>query len=322
MWPPFITCKLAIRHLTIVKAVSANPARLVAYMAWQAGGLIMFKDIMVHLDGTAEDESRLGFAESLVHPLEGHITGIYSNLLPDSAWMGATEASGTVVKMLMEMEDQARAEGDKKSLLLSERLAKLAAVSELRRVEAGAYQITRAVASLARTADVFVMSRPHGAKADERWTDLLETVLFDSGRAIIAVPPGYKKFGPIRRILVTWQDNRETTRALHEALPLIGRAAATRLLIVDDEKKRIEAREAPAADIARHLHRHGATVEVSEVDLPGRSVSDRILKAADEFTPDIIVMGGYGHSRFREWILGGTTRDMLTRCEIPLFIAH
>ena len=282
----------------------------------------MFKDIMVHLDGTAEDESRLGFAECLVHPLEGHITGIFSNLLPDSAWMGATESSGTVVKMLMDMEDQARADGDKKFALLSERLKRLAAVSELRRVEAGAYQITRAVTSLARTSDVFVMSRPHGAKADERWTDMLETILFDSGRSVIAVPPNYRKFGPIRRILVTWQDNRETTRALHEAMPLIGRAETTRLLIVDDEKKRREAHEAPAADIARHLHRHGAAVEVSEVDLPGRAASDRILKAADEFAPDIIVMGGYGHSRFREWILGGTTRDMLTRCEIPLFIAH
>ena len=108
----------------------------------------MFKDIMVHLDGSAEDESRLSFAEGLAQPFEGHITGVFTNLLPDSAWLGATDASGTVVQVLIEMEDRARAEGDRIFAHLAERLPRLAAVTELRRLEAGVYQIEQDVTAL------------------------------------------------------------------------------------------------------------------------------------------------------------------------------
>ena len=282
----------------------------------------MFKDIMVHLDGTPEDETRLEFAEGLAQPFEGHITGVFTNLLPDSAWLGATDASGTVVQVLIEMEDRARAEGDRSVAQLADRLLKLAAVTELRRIDAGLYQMVEDVTVLARTSDVFVMSRPLGAQENGRWSAMLEAILFDSGRSLIAVPPGYKKNGSIRTILVAWQDTRESARAVSEALGLIRKADITRIAIIDDEKKRIAAHEAPAADIARHLHRHGANVEIIPIDLPGRPVSDRILKAAADLRPDLIVMGGYGHSRFREWILGGTTRDMLTHSDVPLLIAH
>ena len=282
----------------------------------------MFKDIMVHLDGSAEDESRLSFAEGLAQPFEGHITGVFTNLLPDSAWLGATDASGTVVQVLIEMEDRARAEGDRIFAHLAERLPRLAAVTELRRLEAGVYQIEQDVTALVRSSDVFIMTRPLGPETNGRWADMLEAVLFDSGRAVIVVPPGYKKTGPIRKLLLAWQDSREAARAVSEALPLIHKADMTRIVIIEDEKKRMAAHEAPAGDIARHLHRHGAAVEIMPVDLPGRPVSERILKAAHEWAPDLIVMGGYGHSRFREWILGGTTRDMLMHSDIPLLIAH
>jgi nucleotide-binding universal stress UspA family protein len=146
--------------------------------------------------------------------------------------------------------------------------------------------------------------------------------LFNSGRPVIVVPEAASVASAPRRVLIAWRASPEATRAVHEAMPILLRAEQVRLLVVDDGHLRNEDGQDPGADIARHLARHSVNVEVKVVPAGGRSTSDVILSEARYLGAELIVMGGYGHSRLREWIFGGATRDILHESAIPMFIAH
>ena len=100
------------------------------------------------------------------------------------------------------------------------------------------------------------------------------------------------------------------------------KAARTVILLVDPESPANDGKSEPAADLAKHLDRHGAHVEVVVIESQGRSVSDVILEQAGRISADLIVMGGYGHSRARQWIMGGVTRDLLSSSRFPILMAH
>ena len=174
----------------------------------------------------------------------------------------------------------------------------------------------------ARWADLFVVSQPFGRNGDSQWKGLFEAVLFESGRGVLVVPPGHRSSDGIRRVLVCWKDTREAARAVAEATPILEKAARTVILLVDPGSPENRGKSEPAADLAKHLDRHGAQVEVVVAKSRGRSVSDVILEQAGRISADLIVMGGYGHSRAREWIMGGVTRDLLSSSRFPILMAH
>jgi len=135
------------------------------------------------------------------------------------------------------------------------------------------------------------------------------------------VPPGRQPSDAIRRVLVAWRDTRETAHAIGEAGAFIAKAPRTDVVVVDPETD-TDDRPALDLDIARHLDRYGTKIEVSLLDSHKRPVSEIILDQARRMSADIIVMGAYGHSRAREWILGGTTLEMLENSEFPVLLAH
>ena len=120
-------------------------------------------------------------------------------------------------------------------------------------------------------------------------------------------------------MLVAWQDKREPARALREALPLIGQASRTVAVLVDPETS---GAAEPEADVLRHLSRHGAAAEAVSIAAGERSTAEALLDEARRLSADLIVMGGYGHSRLAEWIMGGVTVDMLTFSPHPILMAH
>lgn len=281
----------------------------------------MIRDVKVHLDGTGEDEVRLLHAEALASLSGGHLTGLFTNPLPDYGMAVPFDAGGAAAQVIGDLEDRARQEGDAIGRRLEERFARLGVGHELRRLDARFGELQGLLASEARCADLFVATRPYGEGAGALATLVAETVLFQGGRALYLVPPGRGLHQPFRTILVAWQDTREAARALREALPFVAGSSRLRLVLVDPERDE-DGRGEPETDAARHLSRHGAKVEVGVVESRGRAVSDVLLEEAGRFSADLVVMGGYGHSRTRQWILSGTTRDMLTACERPILIAH
>jgi len=172
---------------------------------------------------------------------------------------------------------------------------------------------------LARRFDLSVVGQPEPNKVAPE--DLIiEAALFDSGRPVIVVPYIHKAPFKLDRVLVAWDGSRTAARALGDAMPFITRAAAVDVVVVTTEP--VKSDEIPGADVAEMLARHGVVVELRRIGAAGISVADTILNYASDSAADLIVMGGYGRSRLREFVLGGTTRAMLTSMTTPVLLSH
>jgi nucleotide-binding universal stress UspA family protein len=280
----------------------------------------MFKDLIVHLDGTEEDDIRLAQAEVIALRYEAHLTGLYTNPLPEYAYVLAVQSGLAPIGQLLELERQIRKEGDTVVARLKERFKKLAVRNEVRRIDAGASQLPRLCASAARWSDLFVATASYRGADSPGCDALVESVLFGSGHALYLVPERFKASDSPRNILVAWRDTRESARALDEAMPFLRSARTTRLFMVEEAERNDDAED--AVNIAAHLSRHGTKAEIRSARASGRPISEVLLEEASKMAADLVVMGGYGHSRWSEWILGGTTREMIAHAEVPILIAH
>jgi nucleotide-binding universal stress UspA family protein len=282
----------------------------------QAAGGAAYRDIAVHLDGSPEDETRLAHAEALAQRHGARITGIFTNPLPDPALF----VSDFGVSAIGQLLDSATEEGDAGEKRLRQRLARLGPAHELRRLDAFPGAIERAVATEARWNDLFIATCPHD-DGHSRWSSLIESVMFDSGRGLYLLPPKAALRSPIRTVLIGWTDTRQSARAVAEALPLIAEATQVHIVAVREEAHGRMGGAEVLADISAHLTRHGVEATATVLDTQ-TSASDALLDEALRISADLIVIGGYGHSRFREWVLGGVTADLLDSSPVPLFLAH
>lgn len=152
-------------------------------------------------------------------------------------------------------------------------------------------------------------------------SDFPEYVLLNSVRPVLIIPyAGYfENVG--KRILIAWDGSKEATRAVTNAIPLLKRAEIAHVVIFNNDDKDDIHGDQPGADIALYLARHGVRVEVS-VEASNIDIGNSLLSLASDMHVDLIVMGGYGHSRFRETILGGATRTMMQTMTVPVLMSH
>jgi nucleotide-binding universal stress UspA family protein len=170
-------------------------------------------------------------------------------------------------------------------------------------------------------ADLVVIARPEPAGQTAGPPGLAESLVLTSGRPIIVFPPR-STVSRVRRILVGWNARRESIRAVADALPLLVRAEAVEVLVVDHERQPAGHGQEPGADIARHLARHGAHVEVRRLSSDGEEVGHLLLSQAAAFGADLVVMGAYGHSHLSEWMFGGVTRTVLREAGLPVLMSR
>jgi nucleotide-binding universal stress UspA family protein len=277
----------------------------------------MIKDIMVHLDGSPEDEIRWEYGQAIASAGRAHMIGVFTNLLPDLTVAMPMDGGAATLQLLTELEGKARQDGDATAQRLTERLASLQVPSELRRIDETFHALSARVTEQARCADLFIATRPYGETDTPTWPELVEAVLFGSGRALLLVPPGRHCQGPIQTVFVAWNGSREAARALREGLSFIEQAERTFVIVIDPEKDTM-----PGGDVKSHLMRHGVTAEVVTAASEGRRVADVVLGEAQVASADLIVMGGYGHTRLRERVFGGATLDVLTASDTPILVAH
>ncbi len=145
--------------------------------------------------------------------------------------------------------------------------------------------------------------------------DLAHDLVFTSATPVLAFPDQATPGAP-RRALIAWNGSREATHAVRDALPLMEGTDPVVLVVDPPDGKPI------GADLARSLGRHGLKVEVHERRSESRSVGDMLLEEAHSVGADLLVMGAYGHSRFREWVLGGATETALKDAKIPVLLSH
>jgi nucleotide-binding universal stress UspA family protein len=148
---------------------------------------------------------------------------------------------------------------------------------------------------------------------------LFETLLLDSGRPVIVVPPGQDAFAA-RRVIVAWDGSARVARAANDALPILRAAETAEVVAVSGEKDVPDVID--GAELATHLARHGVKVEVNRVRARDGDVAQTLRDRAASYGADMIVMGGYVHSRLREMVFGGVTQSLLKSSPVPLFMSY
>jgi nucleotide-binding universal stress UspA family protein len=178
-----------------------------------------------------------------------------------------------------------------------------------------------AIGRRARYADVTYVGHEILANARLK-SKIVEGALFASGRPVLIVPEGMEASPMPRKIVVGWDARVEAARAIREALDLIKGADEIRLVLVDPMESETAHGAEPGADAAAYLARHGIKVFVDRLPLEGHSVAQVLSRHAGDVGAELIVMGGYGHSRLRERIFGGVTRAMIDAPHIPVLLAR
>jgi nucleotide-binding universal stress UspA family protein len=182
--------------------------------------------------------------------------------------------------------------------------------------------IAAVFAAHARYADLVVLGQADPERPPQGGPGFPEHVLLACGRPVLMVP----YIGPRptlgKRAMIAWNAGREAARAVHDALPLLAGAEIVHILMVEPHAGLAEHGEEPGVDLARHLVRHGLEVAVHRLSGVDVDVSDLILSQVADRDVDLLVMGAYGHSRAREFILGGATRGILQSMTVPVLMSH
>lgn len=181
------------------------------------------------------------------------------------------------------------------------------------------YEIPNMVARQARTHDLALL--PVSGSGEDS-VELAEALIFGSGRPVLLFDPDKAPLGPrsIETVLVAWDGSRCAARAVADALPLLRRARDIHVLTVLGENRAIDAGR--AAGLVRHLSIHGLSSEPYEIEVGDKTIGDVFEREAAVFSADLLVMGAFGHSRLREFVLGGATRSMIRRPPCPVLLSH
>jgi nucleotide-binding universal stress UspA family protein len=282
-----------------------------------------FKDILVVVDDSAACATRLDVAVHVAGRCGAHLTGLFVTPPPNVPALAGSEFPGGLQAASDYLEAQRQAR----------RGAALAA-QELFRSRTGMAGITTewreregdaaAIAGLhARYADLIIVGQMEPTpRAGHSGRARPERLLLGVGRPILVVPyvGVFKTVGD--RVLVAWNASREATRAVNDALPILQRASHVTVLAINPRGGVSGDGDVPGADLALHLSRHGVNVEASWIQAEDMEVAALLLSRACDLQADLIVMGGYGHSRVREIVLGGATREILRTMTVPTLMSH
>lgn len=281
----------------------------------------MYKTLLTVVTDAAQAEATLTAASRLALAHDAHLDILALGV--DRSQLGYSYlGTGAVVLQatLDRTEDEARAIETACKAALIEQSPTLR--WSLEAVVAQLGGLTELVAQRARFADLVVLPRPYAKGQGTEAEAIIEAAMFDGRAPVVVVPgDGAAKADRPRRIVLAWNQSAEAMTATRRALPLLKQADAVVITVVDPPVFGPE-RSDPGGLLCQMLVRHGVKAEVSVLAKALPRVSDVLARQVRDLDADLLVMGAYGHSRFREAILGGATRDMLEQAEVPVFLAH
>jgi nucleotide-binding universal stress UspA family protein len=276
------------------------------------------KSILLHVDASPQTVRRMQFASALAGAHGAAVTALYATWPASIEYANAFALGAEVAPMLLDYEAErlakARAQFDKAAVTLD---------PSPRWTESSGEPV-HCVALQACCADLVVVGQrdPQSPFASDLPLDFVEAVVVDSGRPVLVVPhDATADKVPPRVIVVAWKATREATRAATAALPLLRRA--THVHVVTWQRgDEAEGDAADAPDIIGWLRSHAVSAVMHRFAEKPEDVGAGLLAQARAFDADLLVMGCYGHSRAREWILGGATRTVLKSMTLPVLLAH
>jgi nucleotide-binding universal stress UspA family protein len=276
----------------------------------------MIKDIVVNLSVSQEVGPAGDYAVSVASAFKAHLTGIafvYDPVVPVSG-------TGYIPAEIIETQ-QADNETAAKAAI-----ARFSAATKREGLSAEPLTMTASLAGagdqfarIARRFDLAIVdqSRPETSSMEEV---IAEATLFGSGRPMIVVP--YIQKGPLKldNVMVCWDGSRQAARAIADAMPLLVKAGSVEIVIIANERGKQD--EIESADMGEHLARHGLKIDVNRIAGGNIDVADALLSHAADSGTDFMVMGGYGHSRLREFVLGGVTHTILRSMTVAALLSH
>ena len=275
----------------------------------------MIKDIIVNLSVGKPRDVAGDYAITVASAFDAHLSGVACAYEPVVGGMAFPGVAASVIDAFR-AESQAEADRAKKAFDENARRAGLSSDSSV--ISATASGAADKLGELAREYDLSIVAQaqPDGDVAE---TLAIEGALFNSGRPVLVVPYIQTTGLKLDRVMVCWDGSRNAARAISDAMPFLRRAGMIDVVTVENRERR---NELVGAKIAAHLARHGLKVELKPIVSPELDVADAILSNAADSSADLIVMGGYGHTRLREFILGGATRGILGAMTVPTLMAH
>ena len=151
---------------------------------------------------------------------------------------------------------------------------------------------------------------------------LVEQLMLESGRPVLVVPYSWKYAALGVRVMVAWDRKRESVRAVNDAIPLLTKAKLVELVAVTSKKPSVDKKFDRCADLAKHLACHGITSVTNNLVAKDIDIGNLLLSIITDGDIDMVVMGGYGHARLRETVLGGVTKDILAQMPVPVLMSH
>lgn len=276
-----------------------------------------YKQILVPVIALDADEAALRAGAQLAETFGARATALIVSISPGSEY---AQQSAPLSEVLLDLTkgEQSAAAIERREIVAW--LNRVKGASEVRNVTAESGLARDGAVAYARVADLVVISRSEEHARARR--ELIEDVLFKSGRPVLLPPPGAHKAPKLERILIAWNASAEAVRAIAGAMPLLQAAKQVRIVTVDAAPRWAADGKTPGQGLRAYLASHGVEAEVSNLDGLGREHSLALADAAMDFDADLVVLGAYGHSRMREVVLGGVTRDLLQAARFPMLLAH
>ena len=277
----------------------------------------MLKNLLVHIPSESQIRPVVDGAVSLAMARAAHLDAVSVGY--ETANVGLPVDGGAAVAAVFEIERERALARANAALAIFETEARNAGISYgLRALADLPAEAATTVSASARLYDLTIVLQP---KSDRDTFDntMPQEILSQSGGPVLFVPYTHK--GPIepRRIGIAWDGSRLAARALRDAAPFLARAHAITIISINEAE---EPADASAATLAAHLARHGLTAQIERSSAAHADIQPTILSIAADAGLDLIVMGGYGHSRMQERILGGVTRGMLQSMTVPTLMSH
>ena len=277
----------------------------------------MFRNILVHIPSERPVRPVIDVAVALTIARRSHLDAVAIGYESMSAIGMVVEGGSAAVAAVMGVEQERAEERANAAISVFEVEAKLAKIAYgTRALAAIPADAEEAIGTLARLYDLTIVLQPDSSNASYD-NDIPRGVLFKSGGPMLMVPYIHK--GPLdaHHVGIAWDGSRLAARAVRDAMPFLMGAKAVTVIAVNED-----AGEASSDQLVSHLARRGITARVQRLTADRGNIHGSILSIAAESNIDLLVMGGFGHSRLHEWILGGVTRGMFDSMTVPVLMSH
>jgi nucleotide-binding universal stress UspA family protein len=277
----------------------------------------MFRNILVHIPSERPVRPVVDVAVALTIARRSHLDAVAIGYESMGAAGMLVEGGGAAMAAVMGVEQERALERANAAISVFEVEAKLAEIAySVRSIAAIPAEAGETIGALARLYDMTIVLQPEYARPSYD-NEIPQHVLFNSGGPMLMVPYIHK--GPLdaHHVGIAWDGSRLAARAMRDAMPFLMGAKAVTVIAVNEE-----AGEAPSDLLVRHLARRGVPARVQRLTAERSDVQGAILSIAAESNMGLLVMGGYGHSRLQERILGGVTQGMFNVLTVPVLMSH